>query len=61
MAHQVVIAEEHYVYRTETRKKLFILLGVGVVLFILGILLAAFFGGHHEVGHGGQASIEASE
>lgn len=39
MAH-VIIEDEQYVFRRETRKSLFILLGVGVLLFIAGIFFA---------------------
>lgn len=61
MAHQVVITDENYVYRAETRKKLFILLGVGVALFIIGVLLAMSSGGHHEAGSGGHAAVQSAD
>jgi hypothetical protein len=53
MAHHTIVADEQYVYRTETRKKLFILLGVGIALFILGLILAMNGGGEHGAAHGG--------
>ena len=59
MAHQVIVTEENYVFRPETRKKLFILLAVGVVVFILGLVMAMSGGGHHE-SSGGHASIQGS-
>lgn len=56
--HQTIVADEQYVYKTETRNKLFILLGVGVALFILGLIFAMSGGGHHEAGHGeGHAEV----
>ena len=60
MAHQVVVTEEHYVFKPATRQKLFILLGVGLGLFILGLVLAMSGGGHHEEG-GGHAAVNSTE
>jgi len=39
MAH-VIIEDEQYIFRPETRKKLFLVLGLGIILFIGGLLLA---------------------
>lgn len=58
--HQETVAEERYVYRPETRKKLFILLAVGIGVFVLGLLLASIGGGHDEHG-GGHASLSNAE
>lgn len=58
--HQETVAEERYVYRPETRKKLFILLAVGIGVFVLGLLLASLGGGHDEHG-GGHASLSNAE
>lgn len=44
MAH-VIIDDEQYTFRRETRNKLFILLGAGIVLLVIGILFA--LGGPH--------------
>jgi len=60
MAHQVEVAEDQYVFRPETRKKLFILLAVGIGLFILGLILAMTGGGHEEH-EGGHASLGSHE
>lgn len=65
MAHHLeTVAEERYTYRPETRKKLFILLAVGIGVFVLGLLLAMSGGGHDEHGGGhasaGQAELVAS-
>jgi hypothetical protein len=43
--------DEKFVFESKTKQKLFIALGVGVLLFILGIILAKFGGGHHEAHH----------
>lgn len=49
MAH-VIIEDEQYIFRTETRKKLFIVLGIGVLLFVIGLLIS-FSGPPHTDGH----------
>ncbi len=55
--HQIEVAEEHYVFKPETRKKLIILLIVGIAVFALGLVLAMSGGGHEEAKHeGGHAS-----
>ena len=57
MAH-VTIPDERYVFRSETRNRLFILLGVGIVLFIGGILLDMKYP-PGEAGHGeGHAMVQ---
>ncbi|WP_276370343.1 quinol:cytochrome C oxidoreductase [Chryseolinea sp. H1M3-3] len=61
MAHQVVVTEEHYVFKPATKKNLYIVLGIGVGLFILGLVLAISGGGHHEGGDGGHAAVQSSE
>jgi hypothetical protein len=48
MAHHVEVAEEHYIFRPETRRKLFYLLITGVVVFVLGLFMAINDNGHHE-------------
>ncbi len=51
--HQVEVTEESYVFRPETKKKLFVLLGVGVILFVVGLIFAMNDGGgHHGDAHG---------
>jgi len=61
MAHQVVVTEEHYVFKPETKKKLFILLIVGAVLFALGLVLAISVPAHHEETKGGHAALQNNE
>jgi hypothetical protein len=39
MAHSIV-ADEQYVFRTETRNRLFMLMGAGILLFVLGLFSA---------------------
>jgi hypothetical protein len=57
MAHQTV-ADEQYVFKPEAKRQLFILLGVGIALFILGLVLAMSSGGHEaEGGHHGSVTV----
>jgi len=58
MAHQVEVIEEQYVFRPETKKKLYILLVVGVAVFILGLILAMNSHDEHGAGH---ASVTGKE
>jgi hypothetical protein len=60
MAHQVVVTEEQYVFKPETKKKLYIVLAVGVALLALGLVLAMNSGGHEEHG-GGHALAGGTE
>lgn len=58
MAH-ITVADEQYVFRTETRKKLFILLGIGIAVFIIGLILAMNEGhGHDAAGEHGMIHSE---
>lgn len=50
MAH-VIIEDEQYIFRSETRKSLFILLGAGVLLFVVGLFFAMSAGDHAAEGH----------
>src|SRR5690348_14140861 len=53
MAHQVEVTDEHYIFRPETRKKLYYLLIVGIVVFAGGLFAAIRNEGKvHEGGHG---------
>jgi hypothetical protein len=56
--HHITVTDEQYIFRPETRNKLFILLGVGIALFILGIVLAMNNGGGHGEEH---ASVQTHE
>lgn len=49
MAH-VIIEDEQYIFRGETRKNLFILLGVGLLLFVAGIFFAKSAASHADEG-----------
>ena len=60
MAHQVEVTEERYVFTPETKRKLYILLAVGVGVFLLGLVLA-MSGGGHEASNGGHATIAGQE
>ena len=59
MAH-LTVADERYVFRTETRNKFFILLGVGLVVFILGLILS-MNEGKEAVEHGKEHGAITSE
>jgi hypothetical protein len=62
MAHHVEVAEEQYVFRPETKKKLYILLIVGIVVFALGLVFAMNDGGHHDAAHeGGHAAVAEAQ
>jgi hypothetical protein len=56
--HSTVVADEQYVFRPETRNKIFYLLGFGVLLFVVGLLLAIFGGGGHGEEH---AAVQSHE
>src|SRR5688572_18107889 len=58
MAH-VIIEDEQYIFRSETRKKLFWILGAGIVLFILGLIFA-MSGAPHADG-GAHAMVQHNE
>jgi hypothetical protein len=62
MAHHITVADEQYVFRTQSRNKLLILLGVGVVLFLIGVFTSMNRveekGGEHGGGH---ASVNSNE
>ena len=60
MAHQVTVADEQYVFKPETRQKLFILLAVGVALLILGVFMAMRDTGHDEHG-GGHGALSTQQ
>jgi hypothetical protein len=42
-----MIADEKYIFKPQTKQKLFILIGVGLLLFVIGVFMAQN-GGHHE-------------
>jgi len=58
--HQVVVEDEQYVFRSETKTKLFILLAVGIVLLALGLLFGGS-GSHEEHGGGHHAAVESTK
>lgn len=57
MAHQAEVTEDQYVFKPETRKKLYILLAVGIALLFLGLILDMNSGGQEEHGGGHAATI----
>src|SRR5688500_7120253 len=50
MAH-VIIEDEQYIFRRETRNKLFIVLGLGILLFVIGLLTSMSDAPHAEEEH----------
>jgi hypothetical protein len=60
--HQTVVADEQFEFTSETRNKLYMLLGVGILLFVAGIFFAMRSGnaneGHGEGGH--HAAVETT-
>jgi len=60
MAHSVEVVEEQYVLKPETKKKLYILLAVGIALFVLGLFMAMSGGSHDEHG-GGHAAVASQQ
>jgi len=65
MAHQVVVTDEQYEFKPATKRTLFFVLGAGVLLFIIGLIMAMAGGGAHHEGqeHGGghHSSIKKEE
>ena len=41
-------ADEQYIFKPEAKRKISILFGVGILLFVLGVIMAMNSGGHHE-------------
>lgn len=61
MAHSpITVTHEQYIFRPETRKKFFMLLGAGIALFIVGLILAMNGGGHEAHGDG-HAMVNSQE
>ena len=54
-----MIADELYLFKPETKRKLFILGAVGFLLFALGVFMAMSGGGHEA--EGGHTSVELSK
>lgn len=59
MAH-ITVEDERYQFTPQLKKKVYYLLGAGIVLFILGLVLAMTGGGHHEDA-GGHAALSVSK
>lgn len=59
MAHQVVVTEEKYIFRPQTKTKLFILLGAGIFLFVVGLIMAMYSDGKDA--HGAHGALHSQE
>lgn len=59
MAHQVVVTEEKYIFRPQTKTKLFILLGAGIFLFVVGLIMAMYSEGNEA--HGAHGALHSQE
>lgn len=62
MAHSpITVTDEQYIFRPETRNKFFYVLGLGIILFIAGLILAMKGGGHDAHGNEGHAMINSEQ
>ncbi len=65
MAHQVVVTDEQYEFKPATKRTLFFVLGAGVLLFIIGLIMAMAGGSAHhegqEHGAGHHSSLKKEE
>lgn len=48
--HQVEVTEENYIFKSGAKTKIFVLLGIGVLLFAIGLVMAISGGDHAEGG-----------
>ncbi len=56
-----MVADEQYIFKPETKRSLFILLGVGILLFVIGVFMAMNAGDHGAAeGHHGSVEISKS-
>jgi len=55
-----MVADEQYIFKPETKRSIFILLGVGILLFVVGVFMAMNAGEHHAA-EGHHASVEISK
>ena len=59
MGHHIAVESEQYIFKPETKRKIFILIGVGLLVFALGVIMAMNSGhGEHAAGH---ANAEVSK
>jgi hypothetical protein len=62
MAHHITVADEQYEFKSATRNKLFMLLGAGVLIFVIGLAMAMRGGSEAPAEHGGaHASVNNQE
>ncbi|MFN7488427.1 MAG: quinol:cytochrome C oxidoreductase, partial [Chryseotalea sp.] len=58
MGHHITVESEQYIFKAETKKKLFILIAAGLVLFAIGVFMAMT---SDHGGHEGHAAISKTE
>jgi hypothetical protein len=58
--HQVEVTEENYIFRSGAKTKIFILLGIGVLLFAIGLAFAIAGEGKGDEHHGAHGAVTTS-
>jgi hypothetical protein len=62
MLEEKLVIDERFVFTSKAKNKVFTIIGLGLVLFVLGIYMVMSGGGHHEEAHGAvQAAGHAAE
>ncbi|MBL7874865.1 MAG: quinol:cytochrome C oxidoreductase [Cyclobacteriaceae bacterium] len=56
-----MIADEQYIFKPETKRKLFLLLAAGILLFVIGVFMAMNGGEHEATGGEHHGALEATK
>lgn len=56
-----MIADEQYIFKPETKRKLFLLLAAGILLFVIGVFMAMNGGEHEAAGGEHHGALEATK
>lgn len=56
-----MIADEQYIFKPETKRKLFLLLAAGILLFVIGVFMAMDGGEHEAAGGEHHGALEATK